>query len=263
MAKKLGVYLLSYKRPDFIQEAIESILKQDYADFDLLISENSPDDSVIDVLSKYTSAPRVQIIKRSSSLPSLQHFNTVLQEAQANYQYAMLFHDDDIMLPNALTQLMTCLETNKHVSAVSCNAYFIQQKAITENLFCAQLKNPVEITSVGQIISHYILKGKGHTPFPTYIYRTKYLNGINLNFDDGGKYSDVSFLIKLMEKAPFIWLSNPLILYRLHSANDSAQVNLHDILKLSRFYFKKSPTSFPLIVFFICKQLTKKLFFRK
>jgi len=179
MKKKLVVYLLSYKRPEYICEAIDSILNQSYEDFDLIISENSPDDVVYHQIQKYNNAPRVQIIKRNPSLTSLDHFNLILKECQT-YEYAMLFHDDDVLMPEALLEMMTEIEQNKKLSAVGCNAYILTSDLKTTDLFNKNLiKN---ISKHFDLINAYTIKKNGHPPFPSYIYRTQYLSKYQLYF---------------------------------------------------------------------------------
>lgn len=260
MIKKLGVFLLSYKRPDYILESINSILIQDYNDFTLIISENTPDDSVVKYLDHYLADPRVQLIKRTPSLPSLEHFNKILFESK-KYEYAMLFHDDDIMMPQALSKLISALEANKTLSAVACNALLIKNTEHTHIRVSPNITKNMELTTPSELINRYIFKRLGHTPFPSYIYRTKYLENLNLNSAQGGKYSDVSFLVKLIKRGSFFWLYEPLIKYRLHANNDTANLNMGDILSLSMFFFETNPKMIFKILFYFNKQLVKKFYY--
>lgn len=258
MSKKLGVYLLSYNRPAFVQEAINSILAQDYNDFELIISENSPRSEVMNQLQKYLAEPRVKIIKRSPSLGSLAHFNTLFSEA-ANYEYAMLFHDDDVLLPSALTKMMSEIDNNPAFSAVSCNALLIKNAENTSTLFNPGLNGNIVIKSQAQLINRYIFKKLSHTPFPSYIYRTHFIRGTQLDPSNGGKYSDVSFLVNVVRHGPFIWLAEPLMRSRQHSTNDSVDLNMNDIFSLSLFFFKTCPFLICNILFYYAKHLAKKI----
>jgi glycosyltransferase involved in cell wall biosynthesis len=258
MQKKLVVYLLSYKRPEFIHEAIISILEQDYTNFELIISENSPDDSVIKQLSKYLSDNRVKILKRTPSQPSLEHFNTILAEA-LKYEYVMLFHDDDLLTPQALSKMMLALESHDSSVAVACNAKIIKNTDHTNFLLSPYIKSNLEIKSQSQLINRYIFKKLSHPAFPSYIYRSKYLIDLKLNPQDGGKYSDVSFLVKLIKKGSFFWIAEPLMKYRQHSSNDSVQIDLNAIFSLCLFFIKTSPKLLLNIIFYFSKQLAKKI----
>lgn len=258
MPKTIGIFLLSYNRPVFIQEAIHSILAQDYNDFELIISENTPDDSVVKCIHPYLTDPRVRLIKRTPSLTSLEHFNAILKECN-KYNYVMLFHDDDILIPTALSKMMQKLESCPTLTAAAANALIIKNTEPTNRLLSPNITKDVKIRSQSELINRYILKSLGHPPFSAYIYRAKFLKNIELDTAHGGKYSDVSFLIKLIKNGPFIWIAEPLINYRQHSNNDSVQINMSDIFSLSLFFLKTSPKMVFKIGFYYFKQLGKKL----
>jgi len=228
MPKKLGVFLLSYKRPDYVQEAINSILTQDYDDFELIISENTSDDTVEKQLHEYLADSRVQLIRRTPSLASLELFNRILAEA-GKYEYVMLFHDDDSLVPQALSKMMQTLESNAQAAAVACNASIIKNSEPTNNLLSPNIKTNIEIKDQPQLINRYIFKNLSH--------------------------------IKLIKNGPFLWLAEPLMKYRQHSSNDSINLNMRDIFSLSLYFFKTSPSMILKIIFYFSKQLIKKLFF--
>lgn len=257
----LGVFLLSYRRPEYVIQALDSILEQDCENLTLIISENSPDDEVHSLISshlKLISNPhlhRIQIIKRNPSLPSLEHFNQILHEAK-KFSLVMLFHDDDVLLPGALKKMKGQLEKNPELAAVSCNAYILNQNEKTEKLFNPNLKVDLKLSQSRDLILHYLRPQLSHTPFPAYIYRSSHLQH-KLDTKDGGKHSDVSFLVKTIEHGSFLWLAEPLLCYRRHHLNDSKTVNLTDTLKISLFYLKKCPELALWVMVFILKSVLK------
>lgn len=259
-SERVAVYILSYRRLDYLREAIESVLAQQGVEFDIIVSENSPDENVYESICSYENLhSNFKIIRRRPSLPALEHINTVLDEAKQNYKFAMLFHDDDVMRPGCLEKLYRSLKESPSCSAAACNAYILKQNNPTHRLFNPYLTQTVNIGSVHELIKRYLSPRLSHTPFPTYLYRTSSL-GPHLEKSDGGKHSDVSFLVKLLHTdGHFCWLSEPLIYYRQHDLNDSATTDLKDILSLSYFYLKISPQNLFLILVFIGKQTIKKL----
>lgn len=258
MQKKLVVYLLSYKRIDLIEETIKSILTQDDISFDLIISENSPDNTVYEKIYPYCLKHSfVKIIKRRPSLSSVEHFKAIMTECQ-NYEYAMLFHDDDTLNKKALSTMLSSIEKHPEASAVACNAFIIDDKTYSTQLLSPNIKKTLYITTASQLILRYLFRFLSHPPFPSYIYRTQFIKDLSLSTEDGGKYSDTSFLVKLVKRGPFIWLHEPLVNYRRHLQNDSAEINMNDIFKISVFFFKTSPHLIVLIIFYYLKQVLKK-----
>jgi glycosyltransferase involved in cell wall biosynthesis len=260
MIPKLGVYLLSYRRPAYIQEALNSLLLQDYSSLEIIISENSPDNSVTAILAEFTKNPKVKLIKRNPSLTSLAHFNTIISEC-TRYQYAMFFHDDDLLLANAISQMMKKIEADSNATAVACNAFIIKNTEKTKLVLSPGIKSDLIIKNQWQLILRSIFRKFGTAPFPSYIYRTEFLNQLNLDLNDGGKYSDTSFLVKLVARGPLLWLAQPLMFYRQHSQNDSADLNLKDIQKLCWFFIRTSPTTLPAVTYYFLKQTFKKFIY--
>lgn len=257
MNTKLGVFVLSHRRPELVKSAVDSILSQDYPDYHLIISENSPDDSVCSAIQAYSGDKRVRIVKRQPNLQALEHFNQVLSEAQ-QYEYAMLFHDDDIMLPGCLSALVKAMNNNPNLSAVSGNAFFIDHAVLSNRLYNPFLRKNRILNSHRQLIMSYLVRS---VPFPAYLYRTKHIKNLILDKTIAGKYSDSAFLVGCIKKAPFLWLSQPLIGYRLHSTNDSVDLDLKYIRKLCFFYIKEAPEFFIFICLYYLKLLVKKIFF--
>ena len=151
---------------------------------------------------------------------------------------------------------LTSRHQNQKLSAVSCNAYILEQDTLTDKLFNPNLKKNLQLNQTRELILHYLRPQLSHTPFPSYLYRTENLK-YQLNTDDGGKHSDVSFLIKTLETGPFLWLAEPLMHYRRHGLNDSRTIDLCDTLKISLFYLKKSPEMILWIFIFNMKSVLK------
>jgi hypothetical protein len=165
------------------------------------------------------------------------HFEKILNEATS--EYLVLFHDDDIMLPNYVSTLLPYIEANPLISAVGCNAEIIDKDGNpVGKFFLKDVNMPLVISKSNQFIFPYLvgnIKSTGIVPFPSYMYRRKYISNSFLNYKQGGKYSDVTFLLKILKKASMTWYPEPLMYYRSHGANDSAIDSIPDKLSLIRY----------------------------
>ena len=59
---KVSVILNSFNQDEFFEEAIKSVLNQNYEDFELIISENGSTDNSKNIMHKYSSNPKVKIL---------------------------------------------------------------------------------------------------------------------------------------------------------------------------------------------------------
>ena len=88
-------------------------------------------------------------------------------------------------------------------------------------------------------MSQYLPGNKGNAPYPSYIYRTKYLKKAFLKIPIKGKHSDVAMLSSLLSFGEILWLEKTLMYYRVHDSNDSAIESIPDRIKLMNFMKKK------------------------
>lgn len=236
MSLKIQIILMSYNRPEFILEAIKSIQNQTYKNIDFFVSDNSSNSTVFDLIRK--SAPEVKIVKRDSNFSMTQHWNQILSEVNADY--FMMYHDDDIMLPNCIADLVEQVAQNPTLMAVAGNAFVIKQTTLTDKLFNPRLTQNSLIKNVEELGLRYFEAGAGVNPFPGYLYSQKAAQNFKFNHKEAGKHSDVTFLFKCLTLGPIMWLSKPTMNYRIHGTNDSVGVDILALLGLVKIYLKSA-----------------------
>ncbi|MFC3531892.1 glycosyltransferase family 2 protein [Vogesella facilis] len=236
MKKEIEIHVLSCNRPEYISLTIDSVLRQSYSSFDLYISDNSSTDDVGDLIK--TSYPDVKYVRRTPQLAALDHFKIILQNIEA--EYFVLFHDDDIMMPGYIETMRKLIISHPECSAVACNAKIIRNNTKTEADFFHSDYDLLEIKNPEELFLLYCNLTTSAAPFPGYIYRTSKVKDLFLDHKEGGKYSDVSYLMKVAERGPIIWTKQALMHYRIHSGNDSSTINIGQQLRLLRFVFKKT-----------------------
>jgi glycosyltransferase involved in cell wall biosynthesis len=218
-------------------EAIESILAQRDRRFHLVVSDNSSTDEL-----RYLIGDRQNVlyIKRPTMLSGMDHGNLCLSEIQSDY--FTLFHDDDLMSPNYVENFSRAWRLFPEAVAFGTNALVEQHKNFTGLSFKAARGylgpiNPNDL--LRRYFSHHQL---GIAPLPSYIYKKDALQG--LRFDvSGGKYADVQWLSQWAAKGQMIWISEPMMVYRLHEGNDSNFESRHDRFRFLA-YLKKSNDAF-------------------
>lgn len=234
--EKVTIVLLSSNRPNFIGKTIDSIKVQSENNFRLIVSDNSSNNEVEQIVAdKY---PDLSYIRRIPRLSALDHFKTVLSEV--NSEYFVIFHDDDLMHEDYVSRMVEVLDADASLSAVGCNARIIKDEDFTKRIFFRQQERKKIIQSNEDFIAPYLRFMDRVAPFPGYMYRTEKVRGLFLDVAEGGKYSDVSFLMQVASRAPICWLKDPLIYYRFHSGNDSGTNSIPQHLRLLRFIFRNT-----------------------
>lgn len=244
MAPKLEVFIMCRDRPEYAKLAISSAVKNLTYNSSLTISDNSTSDFVQCMVME--NFPNIKYVRRNPPLDSQEHFSEVIRES-LNSEYAIIFHDDDVMSDGYVTSMLDYLDMNQSVSAVACNATIINEDGEnTGRYFFSTKDQPTLIENPTTLIKKYLsmMDPSRPPPFPSYCYRTKYLDEKYVNHADGGKHSDVALLVNVLKNAPFIWLSTPLISYRIHSCSDSSQEKIADRLSLLRYIFSNKFVSY-------------------
>ncbi|MBK9322232.1 MAG: glycosyltransferase family 2 protein [Bdellovibrionaceae bacterium] len=235
------IYILSRNRVEYLREALASALNQSYQNYEVIISDNSTNNSVWEFIQNRGENIKVKYIKRQDNLTFMDHTNVALSEVHADY--FMLFHDDDILMPDAITNLMQIILKEVDLSAVGSNAYIIKNRVHTNEIFNPHLNVDKRIFSCDDLVRYYFTPEESHVPFPSYLYRKNKIKDIFLSSKEGGKHADVSFLIKLIQRGPIYWISKPFMEYRQHTANISLSIDIRDIFSLCRYVKKNTQVS--------------------
>src|SRR5690349_1241524 len=97
----ISVALPVYNGADYLDEALETILAQDMADFELMISDNASTDATPDILAAYASKDRrVHVCRAETLLPQADNVNRAI--GLCTSEWVMLFCHDDMMQSHCL-----------------------------------------------------------------------------------------------------------------------------------------------------------------
>lgn len=89
----------TYKRPDFLKKTLYSILRQTFSDFEIVISDNDPENSAEPVV-KEINDPRIRYFSNGGNLGMIKSFNKSIERSSADY--IVMITDDDPVYIDAL-----------------------------------------------------------------------------------------------------------------------------------------------------------------
>jgi hypothetical protein len=250
MSYILKVVILSHNRPDYLIESVQSVVNASKflpKEIDCLIevSDNSDNDKCFNaIIDKFKE---INIVSRIPVLSPISHFKNVISEADADF--LVIFHDDDIMENNFLVNLFNLIIQDISIAAVAGNAYYMRNNRITKSTFLDKKFNLTSIDSLDDLVNYYFRYDKQRiAPFPSYMYRVDYLQQVNLDNIDIGKHGDVALLIEVLNFGKILWTHDIVMNYRLHGSNDSGVFSFFDNLNLYNYlkYDKKTTNSLAL-----------------
>ena len=236
---KLQVYILSRDRPNFLKQAIDSVLNQKIQiDFELIISDNSESNDIRKMIIKSYKHRKFKYYKVDPPLSSNNHFQLVVSKLKT--EFAILLHDDDIVGSNFIYDMLYAITNHNSSVAVGCNAKIFKNNLSDTNKNTHIFDIPKRFDNETDFLSQYLPGNGGNAPFSSYIYRTKYLKRAFLNIPIKGKHSDVAMLSSLLIYGEILWLEKTLMNYRVHDSNDSVTENILDRIELMNYMKKKN-----------------------
>lgn len=107
----VSIGMPTYNGEAFIREALDSLLAQDFKDFELIISDNASKDNTAKICKAYTKRDsRVKYYRNKENIGSNANFNKVLELARG--KYFMWAADDDVWEPSFVSSMAYALEHN-------------------------------------------------------------------------------------------------------------------------------------------------------
>lgn len=99
----ISVCIPAYKRPQYLLRALNSLAEQTFKDFEVIVTDDSPDDEVEMLCRSYLSKLNLHYYKNEISLGTPANWNKAISLARG--EWIKLLHDDDwFASPDALQQ---------------------------------------------------------------------------------------------------------------------------------------------------------------
>lgn len=130
MSKKISVIMGIYNCAATLPEAIDSILAQTYADWELIMCDDGSTDDTYRIAETYQRKYPSQMIllRHEKNLGLNQTLNDCLTAATGNYIARM--DGDDISLPERFSKELAALEEEQNIAAVSCPMLYFDENGV-------------------------------------------------------------------------------------------------------------------------------------
>jgi glycosyltransferase involved in cell wall biosynthesis len=107
---KVSICIPTYRSAETLRRCVDSILLQDFNDYEIIITDDSQNDDLKDIS---TIDPRIKYIKNEYPLGSPENWNKAILYANGEY-IKIMHHDDWFSNQTSLTQFVEALDNNPH-----------------------------------------------------------------------------------------------------------------------------------------------------
>ncbi|MDZ8050676.1 MAG: glycosyltransferase family 2 protein [Aulosira sp. ZfuVER01] len=119
---KVTVCIPTFNRVNLLPQAIESVIKQSYQDFELIICDDGSSDGTPELMSKYTDA-RIHYIRHQQNIGKSNNMRSGFNAASG--EYFIKFDDDDRLTPDFLARTVAILEQESSIDFVGTDHWII------------------------------------------------------------------------------------------------------------------------------------------
>jgi glycosyltransferase involved in cell wall biosynthesis len=109
MPAAVSVCIPAYCQPVGVARALRSVMNQSYRDFEVVVTDDSPDDIVERVVRPFTADCRVAYYRNPRTLGSPENWNEAVRRSSGRY-VKLLHHDDWFLRPDSLARFVALLD---------------------------------------------------------------------------------------------------------------------------------------------------------
>ena len=221
----VSVLLPAYNCESFVAEAVQSILKQTFQDFELLIIDDGSTDTTSSILRSFND-PRIRLLPNDRNLGLIATLNRGL--ILASGQYVARMDADDIAAPERLSKQVVYLDTHPDVHVVGTMVDLINEQGV---IFGGGPRYPTK----PEEIRRYLLR-ECCLIHPSTIFRKGTVTAVG-GYDASASHAeDYDLWLRLSDHHKIANLPDTLLSYRMHKKQVSV-INIkiqHDIAQACR-----------------------------
>jgi len=151
----ISIAMATYNGEKYLCEQIDSILAQDYQDFELIVCDDCSKDATWEILQKYAAKDnRIHIYQNKENAGLVKNFERAISLCKGDY--VALSDQDDIWHPDHLDVLFTNIGDN---IACSADAILLENGVLTEKLSTRNKVNYKQIDTQDKILKRILYGG--------------------------------------------------------------------------------------------------------
>ncbi|MEO0541963.1 MAG: glycosyltransferase family 2 protein, partial [Cyanobacteria bacterium P01_A01_bin.105] len=242
----VSICIPTYNRATILPYAVNSVLRQTYGDFELIICDDASPDNTPEVVAQWDD-PRIRYIRHPQNIQRSRNMRAGFEAATG--QYFIKFDDDDALTPTFLERTVAVLDQHPTVDFVCTDHWVInarheRDEAATQTNSAKWGKDQLQASVIDDLVHETFVKQSlqvGSTLFR----RDALIEADFMRFEaDGCEDFDLLVRLALLGKTGY-FIPERLMEYRFHGGQTSLKQDIHflsaKLFCLESYSFKDRP----------------------
>jgi glycosyltransferase involved in cell wall biosynthesis len=236
-APVVSVCIPAFRGAPHIAAAIESVLKQSHADFELVIIDDNSSDQTVAIAQRYRD-PRIRVLRNPGNLGPQENWNRCLDEARGTY--VKLLPQDDLLASDCLARQVAILDQDKQqrIALVFCSRTIVDNsgRQITTRSYCGAGTGAI---ASKKLIRHCLRRGTNLIGEPGSVMFRRQLAISVGRFDASIPYVlDLDYWFRLLLEGDAYYIAEDLASFRVSSSSWSVAIGSKQRVDFRRFIKK-------------------------
>ena len=232
----VSILIPYYNDKLFLRESIESVLRQTYKDFELVLINHACTDSSRNIARSFDDERIVHIdLPTNAGAGGGIILDAFLKAARG--KYIKLFCADDILCENYLEKCLDYLEKNPKIDFCFTNEAYIDKngKRLPSSFYEERTKHVVESDDWNFAALDDYFHLTSNLPFSSCFLKRDCFDNVQIDFTMVMMFDMSVFCQILLDGKNIGFLEEPLTLYRIHENQISSSANSNSVMSLSFF----------------------------
>lgn len=228
----VSICIPTYNGAEFIEEAMESVLAQTYPNLEIVVSDDASVDSTLELIASYkvkTSIP----IHIHHHVPNGIGANWNHCITKAKGKYIKFLFQDDVLMPECVTEMVKVIETDVSVAIVASKRKFIVEPSFLNDETERWIDNMKDLQRTLNLdyhkgiayLDHYLFSSEEFFVTPlnkvgeptTILFRKSLIDNIGYFREDLKQVLDYEFCYRVLNTNRIAIIDKPLVKFRLHN----------------------------------------------
>jgi glycosyltransferase involved in cell wall biosynthesis len=220
-----------YNTAEYLEECIESVLRQTYPHWEYILVDNCSTDSSPLICRKYAALDdRVRYVRTSELLPQARNHNFALSLISPQSRYCKMVLSDDWIFPECLERMVALAESDSSIGVVS--SYYLEGTKVRPH----GLSYSTTVISGGELCRRQMLSGRYIWGKQTVVmYRADIVRASNRFFDESNLHFDSEVCYRILQHWNFGFVHQLLSFVRVGNPGATTAISAYAPEALDRF----------------------------